>query len=797
AAGNGTPTALNPTARDDRAVVLHGGSGTINVLANDFDPNCQTITIGSFPSVTANGATITTSGDNLVYTPPAAFVGLDTFQYTVRDAGGAQSTGTVTVDVQDYKAPDNAAGAVAGLQVRYYYTPPLDGSLGSMPTLANPYKIETVPSLLFPTTDGVVGESGLKDKVAARCTGILNLPSTASYTFYLTASDGAKLYIDNTLRVDNDGLHGIQERSATVSLTAGAHDVRVDYYDETGTAGLRLEMAGGGMTRADIPASKWASPGVQIAYYQLDSNLVPPLAALAPERTQAITAINYPFQWGNFAGSNRAINVGAVFEGFLTVPTDNVYTFEVTSEDGSKFTIGDQIVIDNDGYHNRVALTGSRALRAGPHKFRLEYFAKDGGCALILKVASSTVTNQVVPASWFSHLTTVHVPLDYSTIAAAIAAAPANGMVWVAAGTYTGAGNKNLDLGNKNLTLMGGGGPALTVLDAQSSGRLFNLSNHTAAGAVIEGFTLARGSNTSGAGGAMLLNNSTLTVRNCYIEGNMNTGFGGAIGVTGTSTPTFDGCVISGNHSDSGGGAIFADAGSHPTFVGCTVSGNFTDTYGGGAYASNGGTISFDRSIVWGNSGTTNGSEAWTADATSTVEFVCSDVRSSAVGGGGTEVFAADVIISDPLFCVPAPSAQAPTTGGSYRVVGGSPVLSTAALCGKSIGARGQGCTTTVTAIDDVPVARVTRLEQNAPNPFNPVTRIRFSLERGGRTTLRIFDVAGRVVSTLVDRDLAAGPHSITWRGTDDHGRQVATGVYFYELRNNGEASTRSMVLLK
>ena len=375
AAGNGTPTALNPTARDDRAVVLHGGSGTINVLANDFDPNCQTITIGSFPSVTANGATITASGDNLVYTPPAAFVGLDTFQYTVRDAGGAQSTGTVTVDVQDYKAPDNAAGAVAGLQVRYYYTPPLDGSLGSMPTLANPYKIETVPSLLFPTTDGVVGESGLKDKVAARCTGILNLPSTASYTFYLTASDGAKLYIDNTLRVDNDGLHGIQERSATVSLTAGAHDVRVDYYDETGTAGLRLEMAGGGMTRADIPASKWASPGVQIAYYQLDSNLVPPLAALAPERTQAITAINYPFQWGNFAGSNRAINVGAVFEGFLTVPTDNVYTFEVTSEDGSKFTIGDQIVIDNDGYHNRVALTGSRALRAGPHKFRLEYFA--------------------------------------------------------------------------------------------------------------------------------------------------------------------------------------------------------------------------------------------------------------------------------------------------------------------------------------------------------------------------------------------------------------------------------------
>lgn len=797
AAGGGTTTALNPTARDDRAVVLRGGSGTLNVLANDFDPNCQTITIGTFPSTTANGAAITASGDNLVYTPSPLFLGTDTFQYTVRDAGGAQSTATVTVEVQDYKEPDSATGAVAGLQVRYYYVPPLDGSLGSMPTLANPFKIETVPSLLFPTTDGVVGESGLKDKVAARCTGVLNAPTTASYTFYLTASDGAKLYIDNVLRVDNDGLHGVQERSAVVSLSAGPHDVKVDYYDETGTAGLRLEMAGGGLTRGDVPASLWASPGVQIAYYQLDSKLVPPMAAMAPERTEAVTNINVPFSWGNFAGSNRSMNVGAVYEGFITVPTDNIYTFEVTSEDGSKFYIGDQIVVDNDGYHNRVAISGGRALRAGPHKFRLEYFARDGGCALILKVASSTVSNQVVPASWFSHLTTVHVPLDYPTIGAAIAAAPSNGMVWVAAGTYTGTGNKNLDLGNKSLTLMGAGGPSLTVLDAQSSGRLFNFSGHTASGAVIEGFTISRGGNTSGAGGAMLFQNSSLTVRNCYIEGNMNTGMGGALGFTGASSPIFENCVISGNHADAGGGAIFADASSRPSFVGSTVSGNFTDADGGGAYVSNGGHVSFERSILWGNSALRSGSEAWTADGSSTVEFTCSDVRSAAVGGGGSEIYGADVIISDPLFCVPAPGAQAPTTGGSYRVVGGSPVLTMATLCGKQIGARGQGCTSTVTGVNDVPAARRMTLEQNTPNPFNPVTRIHFTLERGGRTTLRIFDVAGRLVSTLVDRDLPAGRHSVTWRGTDAQGRQMATGVYFYELRGDGEAVTKSMVLLK
>lgn len=179
------------------------------------------------------------------------------------------------------------------------------------------------------------------------------------------------------------------------------------------------------------------------------------------------------------------------------------------------------------------------------------------------------------------------------------------------------------------------------------------------------------------------------------------------------------------------------------------------------------------------------------------MEFTCSDVRSTAVGGGGSEVFGLDNIISDPLFCVPAPGAQAPTTGGGYRVVGSSPVLGTAGACGKAIGARGQGCTTTVTGVEATPLIRATVLKQNAPNPFNPVTRIDFSIERGAPTTLRIFDVAGRLVATLLDRTLPAGEHNVTWRGENSQNRQVATGVYFYELRSGENVLTRSMVLLK
>jgi hypothetical protein len=113
------------------------------------------------------------------------------------------------------------------------------------------------------------------------------------------------------------------------------------------------------------------------------------------------------------------------------------------------------------------------------------------------------------------------------------------------------------------------------------------------------------------------------------------------------------------------------------------------------------------------------------------------------------------------------------------------------------MGARGVGCINTVTDVAEMPAIRSTSLAQNVPNPFNPSTRINFSINQGGRTSLRIYDVAGRLVAILIDQDLPAGAHSVTWRGLDSRGRQVSTGVYFYALRKGRDVLTRSMLLLK
>lgn len=797
AAGTGASAPLQPTARDDQAVAVRDGSATIPVLANDFDANCQPISVSGYASSTSNGGTVTASGNALTYRPAPGFLGQDTFTYTVRDDAGAQSTARVTVDVQDLKPAEDASGTVAGLQVRYYHVPPLDGDLVSMPDLANPFRVEVMPALSFPQTSGAFGESGLVDRVGARCTGSLTIQKADTYTLTLTSDDGAKLYVDGLLRIDNDGIHTATERSAALWLDAGVHAVRVDYYDHTGPAVLRLDWRRGSGVRSEIPPSAWAG-GVQVAYYQLDSAVLPPLAALVPEKIATVSSLHVPFSWGSFAGSGRSQHVGAMYEALLTVPSDGVYSFELTSEDGSRLTIDDQVVVDNDGVHNRTSSTGAIALRAGAHRARVEYFLREQGSALTLSVWSATLAKQVVPSSWWRRTPVYHVPTGYPTLSAAIAAAPSGAVVWVAPGWYTGAGNRNLDLDGKSIRLTAGGGPGLTTLDAQGLARVFRFTGHAQSSAVIEGFTITGGRAASGAGGALLLENSTLTVRNCRIQGNSSASNGGAIGLAGTSSAIFEGCVITGNEAGGAGGAVHAGTGARPTFVSCTLAGNRAATSGGGAYVSGGGTITFDRSILWGNSAGSEGPEAWTGDHGSTVHLSCSDVTHGGIGGAGTEFFGVNNLFTSPRFCAPVAASSAPTTAGGYRVAGSSPVL--ASGCGAPIGALGQGCTSVVTAVESEVSAGTpggTALRQNVPNPFNPSTRISFALAREGTASLRVFDVAGRLVTTLVDRMLPAGEHAVTWQGRNDRGEPVSSGIYFYRLRTEDAVESRSMVLLQ
>ena len=85
-----------------------------------------------------------------------------------------------------------------------------------------------------------------------------------------------------------------------------------------------------------------------------------------------------------------------------------------------------------------------------------------------------------------------------------------------------------------------------------------------------------------------------------------------------------------------------------------------------------------------------------------------------------------------------------------------------------------------------------TALLQNSPNPFNPSTTIRYTLARRGHTTLKILDVLGREVATLVNGEEEAGDRSVDWNAVG-----LASGVYFYQLRAGSHVSTKKLLMLR
>ena len=89
------------------------------------------------------------------------------------------------------------------------------------------------------------------------------------------------------------------------------------------------------------------------------------------------------------------------------------------------------------------------------------------------------------------------------------------------------------------------------------------------------------------------------------------------------------------------------------------------------------------------------------------------------------------------------------------------------------------------------------QLFPNGPNPFNAWTTLRFQVADPGAATLRVHDVRGRIVRTLLAEDPGRGERNLSWNGRDDQGRLVASGIYRVRLEQRGRAVERSAVLVR
>ena len=88
-------------------------------------------------------------------------------------------------------------------------------------------------------------------------------------------------------------------------------------------------------------------------------------------------------------------------------------------------------------------------------------------------------------------------------------------------------------------------------------------------------------------------------------------------------------------------------------------------------------------------------------------------------------------------------------------------------------------------------------LGQNFPNPFNPKTTIKYHIRQFSQVSLKIFNVLGQEIITLVDADKKAGKYEVNWNSLDANGNTVVSGVYIYQLKTEYYNESKKMILMR
>ena len=252
AVGDGAAFAFEDPATDETVVTNPATGGAARLASEpDYDPNW---------ALRAAGYNVETNADLLPFYDPSLVVLSLTFlsSNTVGEAANAASqTNSLT----------------SGWLASFHKTEAALSALPDFEALSADLWL-AVPAVDFPNTSSAWTEtdSRFKDYFAARFSGSLWIETPGDYAFHLASDDASALWIDGAAVILDDAPHSYRTRSAIVALSAGLHEVVVGYYENTGTAGLRLSWTPPGGTEQTVPASAVFhaepasyAPGVRLA----------------------------------------------------------------------------------------------------------------------------------------------------------------------------------------------------------------------------------------------------------------------------------------------------------------------------------------------------------------------------------------------------------------------------------------------------------------------------------------------------------------------------------------------------
>jgi hypothetical protein len=440
---------------------------------------------------------------------------------------------------------------------------------------------------------------------------------------------------------------------------------------------------------------------------------------------------------------------------------------------------------------------------------------------------------------------------DVPTIQAAVDAAASGDTVSLDDGTFTGDGNKNIQIYGKAIAILSlSNDPAVCVIDCEAVApdfhHAFVIDSVGGPGVpgdapvLLQGMTITRADGHLG--GAVVGSRSGIEIRDCIFDDNFAT-YGGGLFVTDSCVVTLTGCVFSDNEAVGDGaisfygvemsasdclfirnggyadgpGAVWGRDGTvsfercafidnwakyggavdlsydlTSTLSNCTFAGNWSQLSDGSAISNSWATLTtIERSIF-----AFNGPGAAISGCGDSLWVGCSDFYGNIDGDWDEWTDCLDSaftmngnFVLNPLFC--------DTLAGDCTLASLSPCLPANNTCSVLVGAYDLGCTYPTAIGEDRPAAMHAVGLRAVPNPFNPRTTISYTLAQGAYTTLCIYDVGGRRIRSLVAGFETAGLHEVEWNGRTDAGRSSASGTYFVRLVSGGVVSSAKISMLK
>ena len=295
--------------------------------------------------------------------------------------------------------------ATPGLNYSYY-----EGTWTTMPEFSS----------LTPSKSGVSSniDLGVRNRdtyFSVLWQGYITIPADGIYTFELTSDDGSKMYLGNYNSssepwINNDGVHPAKTVTITQFLYKGLFPIAISYFQSTGWNQMEFYWSSNsGISRQRVPDNVFSSnytgiassfSGLNYSYVEGAFTSIPDFYTQKKVKTGNSTNIDLGI-------SKRNDVYSVLWEGYINIPADGIYTFETNSDDGSKLYLGaynngESPLVNNDGLHPAQVQKGVIALSAGVYPISISFLQNAGNQVMELYWSSNTgISRQQIPDNAF------------------------------------------------------------------------------------------------------------------------------------------------------------------------------------------------------------------------------------------------------------------------------------------------------------------------------------------------------------------------------------------------------------